>query len=198
MQLAKYILYIVVGSIIAVSCGEEAIPVPKPRMYPRVDFPERGYQVYENENCSYTFEYPKYATIKQDKYQYGNQASNECWFNMEIESLNASIHCDYTKIEKEMFGSLIQDAFKIAGKHNVKANFREENVIQNENGVGGLLFDIKGPVATPYQFYVSDTTEHFFRASLYFNSKVNPDSMKIIHEFVKEDIDHMIKTFNWK
>ena len=166
-------------------------------MYPRVDFPDRGYQAYENKDCSYAFEYPKYAKIVKDKYQYGNESNNECWFNMEFESLNASIYCDYTAIEKDMFGSLLQDAFKIVGKHNVKANFREENIIKNKQGVGGLLFDIKGPVATPYQFYVTDTTEHFFRASLYFNSKVNPDSMKIVHDFVKKDIDHMIKTFTW-
>jgi len=197
MQIVKYLICIVIASILFVSCAEESVPVPKPRMYPRVDFPERGYQEYKNEDCYYTFEYPKYATIKQDKYQYGNQAANECWFNMEFESLNAAIYCDYTSIENDMFGSLLQDAFKIVGKHNVKANYREENVIKNEQGVGGLLFDIKGPVATPYQFYVTDTTDHFFRASLYFNSKVNPDSMQIIHDFVKQDIDHMIRTFAW-
>lgn len=198
MQIIKYLSCIIVVSICLVSCGEAPVPVPKPRMYPRVDFPERGYQQYENENCDYTFEYPKYATINRDKYQYGDQASNQCWFNIDFSELNASIYCDYTKIENDMFGSLIQDAFKIVGKHNSKANFREENIIQNEQGVGGLLFDIKGPVATPYQFYLSDSTEHFFRASLYFNSRVNPDSMQIIHNFVKKDIDHMIRTFSWK
>lgn len=198
MQLIKYLSLAIICSLCLINCGEPPIPVPKPRMFPRVDFPERGYQSYENKACNYSFEYPKYAVIKKDKYQFGNQASNECWFNMEFPDLNAFIYCDYTEIKKDMFGSLIQDAFKIVGKHNVKANFREENVIQNEQGVGGLLFDIKGPVATPYQFYLSDTTQHFFRASLYFNSKVNPDSMQIIHDFVKEDIDQMIKTFRWK
>lgn len=199
MYIGKYISALILIGILIVSCGgEEAIPVPKPRMYPRVDFPERGYQSYDNGGCNFTFEYPKYAVIKQDKYQFGEQASNPCWFNLEFPNLNASLHCDYTSIEKESFGSLLQDAFKIVGKHNVKANFREESIIQNEQEVSGLLFNIKGPVATPYQFYLSDTTNHFFRASLYFNSKVNPDSMKIVHDFIKVDIDHMIKTFDWK
>ncbi len=198
MQISKYILALVLLSMLIVSCEEkESVAVPKPRMYPRVDFPERGYQTYYNSECNYTFEYPKYATIKQDKYQFGDQAANACWFNLEFPDLNASLHCDYTSIDKDSFGSLLQDAFKIVGKHNIKANFREESIIQNEQNVSGLLFNIKGPVATPQQFYLSDTTNHFFRASLYFNSRVNPDSMQIIHDFIKTDIDHMIKTFDW-
>ena len=185
--------------IIFISCKEEVVPVPKPRMYPRVEFPQKAYQLYDNERCDYSFEYPEYAKIVKDNYPYGNKASTDCWFNIEMPILEATIYCDYSPIEnKEKFGSLIQDAFKMVGKHNIKANYREENVIHNAQQVGGLLFSISGPVATPYQFYLTDSTEHFFRASLYFNSKVNPDSMKIIHDFVKEDIDHMIKTFDWK
>ncbi len=198
MQISKYIISIIVLSILIISCsGEVTVPVPKPRMYPRVDFPNREYQAYNSPDCNYSFEYPKYANVIQDKYQFGDQSVNECWFNLEFSNLNASLHCDYTSIDKEKFGSLLQDAFKIVSKHNIKANFREESIIQNEQNVAGLLFSIKGPVATPYQFYLSDTTEHFFRASLYFNSRVNPDSMKIIHDFIKTDIDHMIKTFSW-
>ncbi len=181
------------------ACKEQIVPVPKPRLYPRVDFPTHNYQKYEHKDCSFTFEYPRYATISQDKYKYEGQAANDCWFNLEIAELNASIYCDYSEVQgDDRYGTLVQDAFKIAGKHNVKANYREETVIHNQQGVGGLLFNIKGPVATPYQFYLTDTTQHFFRASLYFNSKVNPDSMQVIHEFVKQDIDQMIKTFEWK
>lgn len=199
MQINNYIIGFVLFSILFISCGgEDSVPVPKPRMYPRVDFPERGYQKYENSDCQYTFEYPNYAKVKQDKYQFGDQAASDCWFNLEFPDLNASLYCDYTVVEKGEFGSLLQDAFKIVGKHNIKANYREENIIQNEQNVGGLLFSITGPVATPYQFYLSDTTQHFFRASLYFNSRVNPDSMQVIHDFIRTDIDHMIETFSWK
>lgn len=199
MSITNRLLAIFIIVLIVSGCKEAPIPVPKPRMYPRVDFPEHTYQQYSDINCDFKFEYPVYATISQGKYQYEGQAANDCWFNMEIKDLNAAIYCDYTPIESQSeFGNLIQDAFKIVGKHNIKANYREEDIIQNDQGVGGLLFSIKGPVATPYQFFLSDTTEHFFRASLYFNSKVNPDSMKIIHDFVKEDIDHIIKTFEWK
>ena len=114
MQIDKFILGLIIMCILMISCGgEEAVPVPKPRMFPRVDFPERGYQAYDNTDCNYRFEYPKYAHVRKDKYQYGDEASNACWFNLEFPDLNASLHCDYTSIDKESFGSLLQDAFKI-------------------------------------------------------------------------------------
>lgn len=192
-------LYIVSLSILMISCKDEVIPTPKPRMYPRVAFPEHSYKPYASDACKLEFEYPTYANISKSEYKYGDESQSDCWFNIEIPKLNAAIYCDYTEVTpKDNIDKLVQDAFKIVSKHNIKANYREENVIENQNGAQGILFDIKGPVATPYQFYLTDGKDHFFRASLYFNSKVNPDSMQIIHNFVREDIDHMIRTFQWK
>lgn len=199
VKLSIFFILLVVSVMCFTACKDEVVPIPKPRMYPRVDFPDRAYQRYDTAHCDFQFEYPKYASISQGKYQYTGQPANDCWFNMEIPALNAALYCDYTSInDEDNLNSLINDAFKIVGKHNIKANYREEEVILNDQGVGGLLFGISGPVATPYQFFLTDSTSHFFRGSLYFNSKVNPDSMRIIHEFVKEDIDHMIETFRWK
>jgi hypothetical protein len=45
---------------------------------------------------------------------------------------------------------------------------------------------------------MSDTTHHFFKGALYFNSKVQPDSLDPIAKFIRTDIDHMISTFEWK
>ncbi|MBK8548048.1 MAG: hypothetical protein IPL63_11950 [Saprospiraceae bacterium] len=93
---------------------------------------------------------------------------------MRIDTLLASVHCNYVEISKEnTLDKLVNDAFTIAGKHNIKANGRTESIIKNDNGVKGLFFDIDGPVAMPVQFYLTDNTKHFFRGSLYFNAKVN-------------------------
>jgi gliding motility-associated lipoprotein GldD len=113
--------------------------------------------------------------------------------------LNASLYCSYYRITKDKsISALINDAFNIAGKHNIKANYRRETIIENKNGVKGILFDIEGPVASPVQFYLTDDKNHFFRASLYFNSKVNPDSTAPVLSFIKTDIDTLISTFRWK
>jgi hypothetical protein len=48
------------------------------------------------------------------------------------------------------------------------------------------------------QFFLTDTNHHFLRGALYFNSEPNTDSMAPVVKFVKEDMNRMIKTFQWK
>lgn len=181
------------------SCKEEGVYTPKPRMFPRVDFPERAYEEFDYESCYFTFQKPKYASIKTGITFFGEKAKDPCWFDLEIERLNASIHFSYTKIEgKNTLEKLVTDAFKIVEEHNAKSEYTEEALIENKNGVKGLMFNLEGPVASPINFFLTDTTSHFVRASLYFNSVVNPDSTKIVLDFVSKDIDQILNTFAWK
>ena len=180
-------------------CNEELAKTPKPHMYSRIIFPEHHYQHFDSMLCNFYFKYPLYSKIIKDSIQFEGRAPNDCWFDINSKELNTSIHCSYYKISNQKnLSSLVADAFEIADKHNIKANFRKETVIKNTFGVQGILFDIEGPVASPVQFYLTDGKLHFFRASLYFNSKVNPDSTAIVLKFVKQDIDTLISTFNWE
>ena len=63
--------------------------------------------------------------------------------------------------------------------------------------VYGIWFPLEGSVASPYQFFVTDSVEHYMRGSLYFNTSPNPDSMAPVIEFVKEDLEKMLETFEW-
>ena len=58
--------------------------------------------------------------------------------------------------------------------------------------------NIEGDVATPFQFYLTDSTTHFLRGSLYVKSKINQDSLAPVYEFLKRDAMHMINTFQWQ
>lgn len=182
------------------SCGEGLTKMPKPRMYPKVDYPTNSKNLkFDTTFCNFTFQYPQYARVVQDSFIYEDKPIHPCWFDINIPDLNASLHCSYYKVTKEKdLSSLVNDAFNIAGKHNIKANFRKESVIENESGAKGILFEIEGPVASPLQFYLTDEKNHFFRASLYFNSKVNPDSTAPVLKFIKPEIESMIASFEWK
>ena len=92
---------------------------------------------------------------------------------------------------------LHSDAFTLAGKHNIKADYIDEIKIQKPNHVSGFLFDIEGAAASPFQFYLTDSTKHFMRGSLYFNTESRPDSLQPVFEFMKKDIMHLINTFEW-
>ena len=195
----KQYIALLISILFICSCNEQ-IPIPKPRMYPKVDFPQRKINAFEKDFCQFTFEFPDYGQVVRDEFFFEEEALDPCWFDIEMNALNADLHCSYTpiKAQKETFDDLIKDAFKLVGEHNIKANFRRESLVENNvEKVHGLLFNIEGPVASPLQFYLTDSTDHFFRASLYFNDKVDPDSTKIILDFISQDIEHMIETFRW-
>jgi gliding motility-associated lipoprotein GldD len=194
----KALGFVVILSFALFSC-DEPVYTPKPRGYPRVMLPEKGYQKFDKTFCEFGFDYPKYATIEQDKMFFDEKAPSDCWFNIKIPNLNAEIYCSYYKINGiNTLEKLRGDAFKLAGKHNVKADFIDELPIQKPNKVSGFLFNIEGPAACPFQFYLTDSTKHFMRGALYFNTEAKPDSLKPAVEFLKTDVLQMINSFEWR
>ncbi len=191
-------IFLLTGIIYLASCGETAVYSPKPRMYPKVHFPEKGFSFFDTTLCNFSFKYPSYGKIIQKNYIFEDRPAHPCWFDIQMDSLNATLHCSYIPINnKNNLSQLVTDAFKIVDEHNIKANYRRENIIENET-VKGIQFDIEGPVASAYQFYLTDSEKHFFRAALYLNSKVNPDSTQIVLDFIKKDLDSLVTSFSWK
>jgi gliding motility-associated lipoprotein GldD len=81
----------------------------------------------------------------------------------------------------------------------VKAEGIEETpFIEREQKRFGMIYDLKGDVASAVQFYVTDSTTHFLRGSLYFNAAPNRDSLNPVIDFLREDIVHLIETTQWK
>ena len=186
----KFLLIFFLVSMAGMGC-QHSSGSPKPRAYPRVEYPERKYIQYDNPECPFVFEYPDYAEI--------NKKSESCWFDLYMPAFNARVHCSYLPVKNRAdFDGLVEDAFVIAKRINERANYMEESRIQNAQKVGGLTLTWTGPAASPIHFFMSDTTHHFFKGALYFNSKVQPDSLDPIAKFIRTDIDHMISTFEWK
>lgn len=181
-----------------ISCAEEMVFTPKPRAYPRIEFPRHEYRAFDKSYCNFTFEYPTYAAIEQDTLFFDEKPVDPCWFDIYIAQFNCRIHCSYYPINSDnTFEKLNNDAFELTNKHVTKAEYINPTPVQNIQGVYGFTFNLEGPVATPFQFFLTDSTRHFLRGAMYFHSKSQPDSLSPIIDFVKEDIDHMIKTFRW-
>ena len=68
--------------LLLTACLEETVISPKPRGFPRVLYPERGYQEFEQSYCSFTFEYPVYAEIQRDTIYFEEESTNDCWFDV--------------------------------------------------------------------------------------------------------------------
>jgi gliding motility-associated lipoprotein GldD len=186
----KYWIWLA-GIVLGLVSCQDAPGSPKPRAYPRVEYPAHEYQEYDTASCPFTFQYPRYATIRD--------RDQPCWFDIAWSPFNARIHCSYVKINsKAEYDDLVRDAYVIAYKINERSNYMNEIPFRNPQGIGGLMFNWTGPAASPIHFFLTDTTHHFFKAALYFDSKVQPDSLAPIVEFIQNDIDQMISTFTWK
>lgn len=197
-NISRSLLLVAFIAIITIGCNDQKVYVPKPRMYPKVNFPALNRIDLKKQDCDLSFEYPDYLIYKQDSFKFEGNPVSPCWFDLQSDDLNLSLHCSYYPITStESFDKLVDDSFKITGKHNSKASARRESLI-SKGELGGILFEVDGPVASPLQFYITDSTEHFFRASFYFDAKVDQDSTKVVYDFVREDIDHLIETFQFK
>ncbi|MEO6759267.1 MAG: hypothetical protein ABIO24_07410 [Saprospiraceae bacterium] len=185
--------------IFLLAACEERVDVPKPRAYPRVAYPEKAYKPFDASFCNFRFDMPVYATIEQDTAFFDEKPRDQCWFNLSVPALNAKIYCSYYPIKsRKDFDELMQDAFEMTQKHNIKASYIEEIPIHRDaDHVHGMVFNVEGPAASSYQFFVSDSTHNFLRGALYFNSKARPDSLAPVVAFMKQDLNRLVETVKW-
>lgn len=184
---------ILIGFLFA-SCGEEERPLPKPKGYFRIDLPQKDY-VKVDTLRSYSFEAPSYAAITNDPYA----PEEKDWVNVEMPCFKASIHLTHKKVKGNL-GEYLEDVHTMITKHLQKANGMNDSLIINpEHKVYGMIIEMDGKgVATPLQFYLTDSTANFVRGALYFNFVPNNDSMQPVIDYLRQDIDQMIGTFEWK
>lgn len=191
-------IYLVMLALLWTSC-EETVYTPRPRGYPKIEYPERTYQQFQEGYCEFTFEYPTYAVVEQDTIFFDEAPAHPCWFNIVLPAFDGQIHFTYYPIKRAAdLDKLKMDAFKLADEHTIKADYIDEQPIAKGDDVSGFIFDIEGAAASPYQFYLTDSQQHFLRGALYFNTQSRPDSLAPVFAFVKEDIQHLIETFKWK
>jgi gliding motility-associated lipoprotein GldD len=191
----KNLILILSSLIIFTSCvnDEDEIYIPKPKGYFRIDFPKKEYRVYDS-ICPYSFEIPTYAFIDNDKHL----NAEPCWLNINFPKYNAKIHLSYKVISNNL-DTILNQSRDFVVKHQIKSTGIDEVVIIRDSAkVYGLVYDISGNSASNIQFYVTDSTHHFMRGALYFNSVPNIDSLKIVVDYLRTDILQMIKTFKWK
>lgn len=177
--------------LLITSCKKKSIP--RPYGYFRVDLPAHDYSVFDLNNYPYTFEVSNLANIVS-RHEMGEQY----WIDIQYPSLKASIHCSYKPVRSDLF-NLLEDTRNIVYKHLVRADDIVELPYENrETKVFGILYELSGNTASPVQFVLTDSTRHFFRGALYFESVPNQDSIAPVSRYVLEDIVRLMESFEWK
>lgn len=175
------------------SCTEKTY-IPKPRGYFNIETPSPEYTKFDTA-CNYTFEVSKYAVMLPAPDAGGK---GRCWFNIFYPRFNATIYLTYDPVENNI-KKYLDDSHELVYKHVVKSSGIDEALITDSAAkVYGMKYKIEGDAACPYQFYLTDSVDHFFRAALYFNFRPNYDSLYQVLNFLEADMDHIIQTFEWK
>ena len=188
----------------------------KKKGYFKIDLPEHQYTQFKDSSFPYSFEYPVYAKIIQDTSYFDSTPENNYWINVDFPTFNARIFLSYkivggkalykikqpNGIYKDSFGInkfdlMVNDAFNLTNKNDVIASSITDSLISTSNGIHGIYFKVGGNAATSKQFFLSDTTQHFIRGALYFDSTPNADSLRPVQDFLQKDIEHLINTFKW-
>ena len=133
-------------------------------------------------NYPYSFEYPTYANIIRDTSFFGDRPENPYWINIDFPRFHARIYISYKEVNGN-YNKLREDAYKMTYKHTYKASSIEDSLISTPLGVHGIFFNVGGDAATAKQFFVSDSTRHFLRGALYFDTTPNADSLGIVNHF---------------
>lgn len=186
-------LYLLMALIFTglMSCRNEQ--APKPRGYYRIDFPEKSYKQL-NQALPYDFRIPDYATVGPDLMNPGQKE----WITVEIPANHAQIHISYKKIDHNL-SRLIEESRSLVYKHSKKASSIEEQLFVNPaKKTFGMLYTIRGNAASPMQFYLTDSVNHFLRGALYIKEVPNYDSLKPVIKFLSEDVMQMISSTEWK
>ena len=187
-------------TLFLLSCNSDY--TPKRRGYFKIDFPPHQYQTFDQPGFPYSFEYPVYANVLKDSTYFDTVPENPYWINVDFPRFGARIYISYKEIGNNKFDNkfdkLRDDAYKMTFKHTYKASSIDDSPFVTRNGISGVFFKVGGNAATANQFYVTDTTHHFLRGALYFDTAPNEDSLGIVNQFLEKDMDHLINTFRWK
>ncbi len=187
----RYSYLIMILPLMFFSCEEET-PVPKPPTYLRLELPGHDYKPVMD-SCPVHFELSElytFRTIEAKENMYQGE--------IKLGPLNGSIYLHYWDMT-EPLAYYINNANDEIDRHKVKASkIADEQHLRPADRVFGTFFELQGDVATPFQFYLTDSVSRFAYAEVLFNSTPNYDSLKPSLDYLRVDLDHMIESFKWK
>ena len=180
-----------------VSCSNNY--TPRPYGYYRIAVPDTAYTDFSSPlkgglrgAYPYSFALSQNAVVQPVK-----KDGEPFWINLYYPALNATIHCSYKPVRNNL-RELTNDALEFVYRNASFANAIPEREYNHpEADVYGVLFDLEGNTASSCQFFVTDSTRHFFRASVYCNCPPNADSLAPVYNYLRKDVVKMVETFQW-
>lgn len=181
------------AGLLMASCSRDY--QPKPKGYNRLILPEASYRI-SPDTLPYRFEYSIHANFQKDT----SWVREKQWVEIYYPDLKATIHVTYKKINhsEKLLKEYLQDAYVLTSKHQIKAYSIDETLVKTPDGKTAVIAELDGEVPSQFQFTMTDSIQNFLRGAVYFNVKVQNDSLQPAIEYVKKDAMHLINTLKWK
>lgn len=167
---------------------------PKPEAYFRIDLPDHQY---EKLDTTLPFSFDKST---QSEIVINPQSNGSYWIDLNYPKQNATFKFTYLPIRcADSLRNLIVREESMVKFHYQKADDVQFDIVNDpEASLWGQIYHIEGKeVATPLQFWMTDSSKHFLRATLYFNFAPNNDSLQPVIEYLHDDAMRIIKSFEW-
>jgi gliding motility-associated lipoprotein GldD len=186
-------IFAVLMVLSAVGCKRDYLP--KPIGYNRLVLPAPAYRSLPDK-LPYSFQYSEHAKLLPDT----SNIRERYWIELYYPLLKANIHITYKRLnhDKKLLKEFLDDAYTLTAKHQIKAYAIDEVIAKTPGGKTAVIAELEGEVPSQFQFTMTDSTENFLRGALYFNTKVQNDSLAPAIAYMKKDLMQLINTLEWK
>lgn len=173
------------------SCNESNY-LPREKGFLRLEFEKPTYDTFSNESSGLNF-------IYNDAYSTFEIVSDEK-IVLGYKDIKISIVLSDVELENlSSFEESLQNFYMFLEPHRKKSNqISIKEFTSADNNRFAKVFEMRGPVASPLQFYVTDSTNHFLFGSMNIMEKSDYDSIYPSIMYVKNDIFSIIESVNWE
>ena len=205
----KYLSLFLTAVMLLVSCGGGDVSQPKPRAYLRIDLPEHNYIAVDSLRLPdslggktfalpYCFEMNTHAQVSHAS-QNGPRTSliiNYPEWQGDIGLIYSRINGsdDLNELMKIVQHRLEREHQMASGDDDIfSIDVPEGNPIHN------IVWRVNGrDVACTYMFVATDSIGHFLFGDVIINQRPNNDSLAPQLNYMRADVDHLIKTLRWR
>ncbi len=217
----KNIPIVIAAILLLASCGGRDYS-PKPQAYLRIDMPGHNYWLVDtlpnykpgdtiifnqdtaivlwSENPYKTFPFIFEANQCAELAE-KDAPKGEVWLDVRYPQWDGVVFLSYRRMHSpDDLKEQIDGSMRFLEQHyQVASGVEEQGYEDRENRVYGTVYYLKGSkVASTCQFWMTDSSTHFLRGSLFLNRTPNNDSLAPVLEYIQADIEHLVETLRWR
>ena len=173
------------------SCDETSY-LPREKAFLRLEFEKPMYDTYSSEfsklNFIFNNAYASFEIVSDKK-------TVLRYKDIKIDIVLSDIQLENTS----SFEESVQNFYMFLEPHRKKSNqISVKEFVSADNKRFAKVFEMRGPVASPLQFYVTDSINNFLFGSMNLTEKSDYDSIYPSIMYVKNDIFSIIESVNWE